>query len=264
MRGGGEGAVLTVSARPDRVQRSVAYFSRTSDSASAISSAASPPAVSSSPCTARKPSASAVMVSSNDGRRPSTASSVVMPASGSRSVGNTRRRRSGAAPSITAPCWRKPAPCRRWALPTTLRPATSSSYEPVRAKQKVGIAVGSEGCTGTISTGAPRRLIPAARAAPIQRYVSSRSPAPSKSPARGRHAVGQLELGPLVEDGAAAGRPAHEPEAERGRRVHVDAIVEGLPVAEGDGGAAARRRSGASEAPCPRAGPAGAPRRAPC
>ena len=176
--------VVTVIARPDRVHRSVPYFSRTSDSASSISSAASPPAASSSPCAVRKPSASAVMASSNEGRRASTASSVVMPASGSRSTGNTRRRRSGAAPSITAPCCRKPAPCRRWALPTTLSPPTSSSYEPVRAKQKVGIAVGSEGCTGTISTGAPSRLIPAARAAPIHRYVSSRSAAPSKSPAR--------------------------------------------------------------------------------
>ena len=77
--------------------------------------------------------------------------------------------RRGRAPSMMAPCWRKAVPCRRCALPTSFRPSTSSSNEPVRAKQKAGMAAGFDGCTGTISTGAPRARRPDRSPAPIQR-----------------------------------------------------------------------------------------------
>src|SRR5438034_1218243 len=177
---------ITVSARgarPARVQRSVAYFSRSSVAASPASSSDRPPGSSVSPCAVRKPSARELAASSKDGRRPSTVSSVVMSANGSFPPGKTRRRRPGMAPSTMAPCWRKAAPWRRWALPTSLRPSTSSSKEPVRAKQKAGIAAGFEGWTGTIATGAPKARKPVRSPSPIQRYVSRRSAAPSKSPA---------------------------------------------------------------------------------
>src|SRR5215831_15208998 len=97
-------------ARPDRVHSSVAYFSRSSMAARAVSSSLRLPGVRTRPCALRKPSASASAASSNEGRRPSTASSVVMAARGSCSAGNTCRSRAGSAPSMMAPCCRKAEP----------------------------------------------------------------------------------------------------------------------------------------------------------
>src|SRR4029453_16030590 len=161
----GRGARATT--RPTRVHSAVPYLSRVSVSMRATSPSASPPGSSVTPWTRRNPSARRACVSPKLGRRPSTPSSVVMPASGSRLLGNTRASRAGSAPSITAPCCRKPAACRRCALPTTLGPPASSSYEPVRAKQNAGMLRGSEGCTDTIATGPPRPSSPASRARPI-------------------------------------------------------------------------------------------------
>ena len=189
------------------------------------------------PCTSRKPSASAAMVSSNDGPPPEHGLERGHARRADRArVGNTRRSRSGAAPSMTEPCWRKPAPCRRCALPTTLSPATSSSYEPVRAKQKAGIAAGSRGLhrhhldRARPGDGARRR-------GRRRSTDTSRAGRPRpRNPRARRHAVRQLEVGPLVQDRAAAGGPAHEADAERGGGRDVDALVEGLAVAERDGG----------------------------
>src|SRR5213593_1509638 len=91
-------------------QTSVAYFSRTSRSTTAISSAARPSGRRSIAYSASKAAASAVATSSNFGRWPSAASSVVIVASGSGVVGKRRARRSASTPSRTDPCWRKVLP----------------------------------------------------------------------------------------------------------------------------------------------------------
>src|SRR2546427_3027620 len=91
-------------------QTSVAYFSRTRRSTTAISSAARPSGRRSIACSASKAAASAVTTSSNFGRWPSAASSVVIVASGSRVVGKRRARRSASTPRRTDPCWRNVLP----------------------------------------------------------------------------------------------------------------------------------------------------------
>src|SRR5262249_20734941 len=61
---------------------------------------------------------------------------------------------------------------------------------------------------------------------------------------RRRHAVGQLALGAVVIDRAAARWAAHETDAEPAARGDVDVAIERLPIADGD-----RRRGPREEAP---------------
>ena len=181
--------LVTVIARPERVQRSVPYFSRTS--ALRELHLLAPPARP-APARARAPRGSprparSIGLLERRGAGRATASSVVMPASGSRSVGNTRRRRSGAAPSITDPCWRNAD-----ALPP-LRAAhhlEAGHFQLVRTgpreAERRASRRGRRAAPAPSRPGRPGDLSPGASAAPIHRYVSSRSPAPWKSPAAGR------------------------------------------------------------------------------
>jgi hypothetical protein len=52
----------------------------------------------------------------------------------------------------------------------------------------------------------------------------------------GGHTIGELALGTVVIDRAAAGRPAHEADTERATCLDVDVTPERLAVAERDGG----------------------------
>src|SRR3989449_10629081 len=116
----------------------VAYFSSTSRAACAVSSAVRPSALRRRPCSRSKAWASAAATSSNFGRWPSAASSVVRVASGSRVVGKSVRRRGASTPSRIEPCWTKHRPCRRWALPTTLRAAISIDRKSTRLNSSHG------------------------------------------------------------------------------------------------------------------------------
>src|SRR5207245_11136421 len=59
----------------------------------------------------------------------------------------------------------------------------------------------------------------------------------------GGHAGGDLEVGTLVEDGAAPRLTPHETDAQRARLVEVDAAVEALAVAQRDGGRGPREEA---------------------
>src|SRR5262249_26191057 len=167
------------------------------------------------------------------------------------------------------PCWTNVRPYRRCALPTSLRPPSSISQLPVRAKQNAG-AGSSPRAAPTISTAAPSAERPAARARPIHWWLYTKSRAPPPVPRRGGggaggrgaadpwgaegerarppadvvrgggDAVRELALRAVVVDGAAAGETPDEPHAETPARGDVDVLVERLAVAERDG----RRRPG--------------------
>ena len=57
-----------------------------------------------------------------------------------------------------------------------------------------------------------------------------------KIPGPSHHAVGDFALRRLVKNGAAAGRPPHEPDAQRGAARAVHGVIERLGVAERYGG----------------------------
>src|SRR3989304_4323768 len=95
------------------------------------------------------------------------------------------------------------------------------------------MAAGSEGWTETMSTAAPMARSPAASAAPIHRYVSSKGSAPGKTPAPPPPPHGGSRSGAAPAPGGAPDGP--EPHARGGLQIDP-AIIERLGVAEGDRG----------------------------
>ena len=202
--------------RPSRVQASVPYFSATSRSARAASAGERPPGRS-GPSTPASPAASAPAISSNPGRRPRTAATVVMPASGSATPGNTARSRPGSVSRSSEPCWRKPPPWAALGTADELSPADRDLVGAgAREAERRGGAGPLAGTSGTTSASTPSMLSPAASPLPRTRYVSSRSSAPGKSPRPRDHAVGQLERLLLAGDRAAAGRSPDQRDPEPG------------------------------------------------
>ena len=201
-------------ARPARVHASVAYFSRDER----LGQRRSPPSDQAARrerrarARARKPSASA-SAALVERRAPAEHGLERRHAARAdrASLGNTRAQAVGrGAEHHGARAGGTPRPAAAGRCRRACGPSTSSSYEPVpREAEAPASAAGSEGCTGTISARRAERVEPAPGrvADPAVRRAAGR-PRPSKSPRRADDAVGQLEVRPLVEDGAAAAWPA--------------------------------------------------------
>ena len=115
-------------------------------------------------------------------------------------------------------------------------PPADGELERSRAPEaECGRPVGSTPDEGRDLDATPSRPSPAPSPGRARGRSRARRRRP-ESPLPGHHAVGDLPLRRLVENGAAAGRPPHESDAQRGAPRAVHGVVEKPARSRGDGG----------------------------